>query len=126
MGVHLADISTAAVLSTVMFRSITSLHYRLNISAVMYLNREGGVTVKRVKSACILQTLIFTQKPEMCYSRECALEINKKEIAHYEKALERAGTKYQIVDTTEQDDGSIVVRVRKQYSDKVDVYEYFA
>ncbi|MBR3818593.1 MAG: hypothetical protein IKJ41_05520 [Clostridia bacterium] len=32
---------------------------------------------------------------------------------------------YKIVDTVEQEDGSVVVRVRKQYNDKSDVSEYF-
>ena len=39
--------------------------------------------------------------------------------------LERTKTKYQIIDITEQEDGSIVVHVRKQYNDKADVSEYF-
>lgn len=81
--------------------------------------------MKRVKSACILQTLIFVQKPEMGYSKERALKINQEEIERYKANLERTRTKYQIVDTVEQNDGSIVVHVRKQYNDKADVSEYF-
>lgn len=81
--------------------------------------------MKRVKAACILQTLVFAQKPEMGYSKECALKINQEEIEHYKATLERAKTRYQIIDTVEQDDGSIVVHVRKQYNDKADVSEYF-
>lgn len=81
--------------------------------------------MKRVKAACILQTLVFAQKPEMGYSKECALKINQEEIEHYKATLERAKTRYQIIDTVEQEDGSIVVHVRKQYNDKADVSEYF-
>lgn len=81
--------------------------------------------MKRVKAACILQTLIFTQKPEMGYNKDRALQINKEEIDHYKTALERTRTRYQIIDTLEQDDGSIVVHVKKQYNDKADVSEYF-
>ena len=81
--------------------------------------------MKRVKAACILQTLVFTQKPEMCYSKERALKINQEEIEHYKATLERAKTRYQIIDTAEQEDGSIVIHVRKQYNDKADVSEYF-
>ncbi len=81
--------------------------------------------MKRVKAACILQTLVFAQKPEMGYSKERALQINKEEIEHYKATLERAKTRYQIIDTVEQEDGSIVVHVRKQYNDKADVSEYF-
>ncbi len=82
--------------------------------------------MKRVKAACILQTLVFSQKPELGYSKETALKINQEEIERYKKNLERTRTKYQIVDAAEQDDGSIIVRVKKQYNDRTDVSEYFA
>ncbi len=82
--------------------------------------------MKRVKAGCILQTLVFSQKPEAGFSRESALRINHEEVERYKKNLERTRTKYQIVDAAEQEDGSIVVRVRKQYNDRVDVSEYFA
>ena len=82
--------------------------------------------MKRVKAACILQTLVFSQKPEMGYSKEKAIQINHEEIKHYKKMLERAKTRYIIVDEAEQEDGSIVVHVKKQYNDKSDVSEYFS
>lgn len=81
--------------------------------------------MKRVKAACILQTLVFSQKPELGYSKERMLKINHEEIEHYKATLERSRTKYRIVDTTECDDGSIIVHVKKQYNDKADVSEYF-
>lgn len=81
--------------------------------------------MKRVKAACILQTLIFSQKPEMGYSKESALNLNWNEIERYKKNLERTRTRYQIVDTAEQEDGSILVHVRKQYNDRADISEYF-
>ena len=82
--------------------------------------------MKRVKAACIFQTLVFSQKPEMGYSKESALKINQEEIERYKKNLERTRTKYQSVDTVEQSDGSVILRVRKQYNDRTDVSEYFA
>lgn len=81
--------------------------------------------MKRVKAACILQTLVFAQKPEMAYTKEQSLKINSEEIEHYKATLERARTRYQIIDTAPQEDGSILVHVRKQYNDKVDISEYF-
>lgn len=81
--------------------------------------------MKRVKAACILQTLVFSQKPELGYSKEGALKANKEEIEHYKMTLERAKTRYQIVNTVEEDDGSIVIHVKKHYNDKTDVSEYF-
>ena len=82
--------------------------------------------MKRVKSACIYQTLIFSQKPEMGFSKERTLKLNREEFERYKTGLERTGTRYMIVDYAETDDGSIVVKVRKQYNDKIDVSEYFA
>lgn len=60
--------------------------------------------MKRVKAACIFQTLIFAQKPEMGYSKERALQINKEEVKHYKATFDRAKTRYQIIDTVEQEE----------------------
>ena len=81
--------------------------------------------MKRVKAACILQTLVFAQKSEMGYSKERCLQLNKEEIEHYKATLERSKTRFQIVDTAEQEDGSVIIYVRKLYNDKTDVSEYF-
>lgn len=81
--------------------------------------------MKRVKAACIMQTLVFSQKPDMGYSKERAQKLNEEEIEHYKATLERARTRYQILDTAPQEDGSIIVHVRKQYNDKAEVDEYF-
>lgn len=81
--------------------------------------------MKRVKAGCILQTLVFSQKPEMGYSKERALKLNHEEFEHYKATLERVRTRYQIDETIEKEDGSLMVRVRKQYNDKTDVSEYF-
>jgi len=81
--------------------------------------------MKRVKSAVILQTLVFMQKEDCGLSKNSILEANRREIANYKKTLEKTRTRYQIVSEEEQEDGSIIVRVRKQYNDKADVSEYF-
>lgn len=81
--------------------------------------------MKRVKAACILQTLVFSQKEDLGYAREQALQINREEIRHYRHMLEKARTRYVIVDEAEQEDGSIILHVKKQYNYKADVSEYF-
>ncbi|MBE5748621.1 MAG: hypothetical protein E7344_03205 [Clostridiales bacterium] len=81
--------------------------------------------MKRIKSACIFQTLIFAQKPELELNKQDALKINHDEIERYKSAMDRAKTRYQIVSVEDQDDGSVIVRVKKQYTDKTDVSEYF-
>ena len=50
--------------------------------------------MKRVKAACVLQTLVFAQKEEMGYTKEHALQINHEEVEHYKAMLERARTRY--------------------------------
>ena len=81
--------------------------------------------MKRVKAACILQTLVFMQKEDCGFNREQILNINRQEVNRYKSSLEQTHTRYQIVSEEEQADGSIIVRVRKQYNDKADVSEYF-
>lgn len=81
--------------------------------------------MKRVQAACILQTLVFQQKDDTCFSKEKKTALNKEEVEKYKASLEKHKTRYQIVEETEQEDGSILIRVRKQYNDKTDVAEYF-
>ena len=81
--------------------------------------------MKRVQAACILQTLVFQQKDDTYLSKEKKTALNKEEVEKYKASLEKNKTRFQIVEETEQPDGSILVRVRKQYNDKTDVAEYF-
>lgn len=76
--------------------------------------------MKRVKAACILQTQIFQQKEDSGLSRDAIAAMNREEVQRYKHNLER--TRYQITGEEEQEDGSILVRVRKQYNDRTDVY----
>lgn len=82
--------------------------------------------MKRVKAACIYQTLIFMQKEDVGFTKEHSLMLNREELEKYKASLEKARTRYQIIDEAVKEDGSIVVHVRKQYNDKADVDEYFA
>ena len=82
--------------------------------------------MKRVKAGCILQTLVFLQKDDCGLSKEAQLHANRAEVEKYQKAMELHKTRYQILDTAEQADGSVIVHVKKQLNDKTDVSEYFA
>ena len=81
--------------------------------------------MKRVKAACILQTLVFAQKEDCGLTRERQLCLNRDEVSRYKATMDRSRTRYQITEETEQSDGSVIVRVRKQDSDRADVSEYF-
>ncbi len=70
--------------------------------------------MKRVRSACICQTLHFLLKEDML--SEYAKKQVREEVAHYKRSLERNRVQYKIVEETEQPDGSIIVKVIKQYN----------
>lgn len=81
--------------------------------------------MKRVKAACIYQTLVFSQKEDCGLNARQQLRQNRQELARYQAGMDRSGTRYRITEETEQPDGSLIVRVRKQYNEKADVDEYF-
>lgn len=70
--------------------------------------------MKRVKAACICQTLHFMLKEDVAH--DYAVRLVQDEVAHYKKNLERNHTRYKIVEETAQSDGSILVKVIKQYN----------
>ena len=70
--------------------------------------------MKRVKAACLLQTLHFQLKDDI--PREEALHIVEEEVKHYKARLEARHIQYRIEDETTQPDGSVIIRLRKQYN----------
>lgn len=56
--------------------------------------------MKRIKSACLLQTIHFQLKDGI--SNHIAVEEVKQEYEHYKKQLEHKHIKYQILDETVQ------------------------
>jgi hypothetical protein len=81
--------------------------------------------MKRVKAGYILQTLVFLQKNDGYLSKNAIAEANRREVERYFQTLDRSHIRYQLVSQEEQEDGTILIRIRKQYNDKVDVSEYF-
>jgi hypothetical protein len=70
--------------------------------------------MKRVKAACICQTLHFMLKEDA--EHDWAVEQVKQEVEHYKESLRRHFTKYKITDETTQPDGSVVIKIIKQYN----------
>ena len=70
--------------------------------------------MKRVKAVCIFQTLHFMIKNGVSYDY-AVLQV-KQEVEQYKKGLERNHTQYRIVEQKEQPDGSIIVKIIKQYN----------
>lgn len=70
--------------------------------------------MKRVQSACICQTLHFMLKEDL--GHDYAVKLVKDEVAKYKEGLERTRTKYKIVEESAQPDGSVVIKIIKQYN----------
>lgn len=70
--------------------------------------------MKRVKAACLLQTLHFQLKEDI--DHDTAVRAVREEVAHYKTQLERNRTAFKIDEETVQPDGSIIVKIRKQYN----------
>lgn len=70
--------------------------------------------MKRVKAACICQTLHFMLKDDL--GHEYAVKMVKDEVEKYKVSLEKNRTKYKIVSEETQSDGSIMIKIIKQYN----------
>ena len=70
--------------------------------------------MRRNKSACMQQTIHCMLKEDLRH--EDALRGVKEDVAAYKMQLERSRTRYRIDSEEEQPDGSIIVKIRKQYN----------
>lgn len=70
--------------------------------------------MKRIQSACICQTLHFSLKEPLSY--EETLKQTRYEVQHYQSTLDRSHAQYRIPEENIQPDGSIIVKVIKQYN----------
>ena len=75
----------------------------------------------RVKSACLQQTLHFLLKEDLDHS--LAVRAVQEEYARYKAKLDHANTKYQILEEQNQPDGSLVVKLKRQYNNN-DIGDY--
>lgn len=70
--------------------------------------------MKRIKAACICQTLQFSPKEELPH--DDAVSMVKQEVEHYKAGLERSRIRFRILEERDQPDGSVVVKIIKQYN----------
>ena len=70
--------------------------------------------MKRIQAACICQTLHFMIKDDIAHS--LAVKMVQEEVAQYKHRLEYGRTKYKIVEEVPQSDGSIIIKIIKQYN----------
>ena len=70
--------------------------------------------MKRIKAACICQTLHFMLKDDT--EHDYAVKLVKEEVEKYKSGLEKSSTKYKILEETEQPDGYVIIKLIKQYN----------
>ena len=70
--------------------------------------------MKRIKEACICQTLHFMLNENIGHNE--AVLIVRQEIEKYKASLEKSKTKYKIIEEVNQPDGSVIIRIKKQYN----------
>lgn len=70
--------------------------------------------MKRVKAACITQTLHFLLKED--FGHDYAIKLVNEEVKKYKDQLDRNKTQYKILSEETLEDGSIMIEIKKQYN----------
>jgi len=78
--------------------------------------------MKRIKATCLIQTIGFYPKND--YPTQFDKELVRKEYENYKSLMERRGTKYQILKEEVQENGAIIVELKKQ-NNQQPLGEYF-
>ena len=70
--------------------------------------------MKRVKAACITQTLHFLLKEDV--GHDYAVKLVSEEVKKYKEQLDKNKTQYKILSEETQADGSVIMEIKKQYN----------
>ena len=70
--------------------------------------------MKRIESACLLQTIHFKLKDDL--ERDAAERRVQTEVACFKDHLKQTRTRYVLEEEQAQQDGSVILRIRKQYN----------
>ena len=70
--------------------------------------------MKRIAAACLLQTIVFRQKDDV--EKNTAATLVQEEVTRYKAALERSKTKYRVTEESIQPDGSVLMKIMRQYN----------
>ena len=69
---------------------------------------KEAIAVKRITSACLEQTIRFFDATGNIRPED--------ELEQYKKKMDRRNTRYEILETSKQEDGSIIIKIKKQYN----------
>lgn len=72
--------------------------------------------MKRIKSACLEQTVHFTPKDNGEGPAAAAAAV-VSEVSHYKALLERRRIKFELLSEETLADGSVVLKLKRQYND---------
>ena len=70
--------------------------------------------MKRIKFACLEQTIHFMLKDDV--PNTIAVRAVEEEYNAYKAQMDRNRTKYQIVEENRLEDGSLLIKIKKQYN----------
>lgn len=70
--------------------------------------------MKRIKAACITQTLHFLLKEDV--SSDYAKKLVTEEVKKYKDSLNKNKTQYKILSEETLADGSVIMEIKKQYN----------
>ena len=70
--------------------------------------------MKRIKAACITQTLHFLLKEDL--GSDYAKKLVQEEVKRYKEGLDRDPKKYRIISEETCPDGSVIIEIKKQYN----------
>lgn len=70
--------------------------------------------MKRIKAACITQIVVFSNHDGE--TTEYAKKMIVQEYEKYKAQLEKSHTKYKILSEKKNEDGSIIIEIKKQYN----------
>ena len=70
--------------------------------------------MKRIKAACIKQTLHFLLKEDI--NHDLAVKLVREEVDKYKMQLDRNRTQYKILAESVEPEGSVMVEILKQYN----------
>ena len=70
--------------------------------------------MKRIKAACLLQTLHFGLKEDI--EHDAAVRAVQEEVRNYKLRMDARHVRYRIEEEEVQPDGSVIIRIRKQYN----------
>ena len=72
------------------------------------------IIMKRIKAACITQTLHFLLKEDV--SSDYAKKLVTEEVKKYKDSLNKNKTQYKILSEETLADGSVIIEIKKQYN----------